>query len=104
MFKKGDKVVYTKSKHSSSPGPRARDIHPAKRGEDYGYVVDKFWRVGAVRGDSLVLVTHRGKTHVVRASDPLLRKARKSETRKYDDHFPTDEVIDLAIKAYGHES
>ena len=38
-----DLVVYSKQKHSVSPGPRAREVDAAARGETYSYTVDKFW-------------------------------------------------------------
>lgn len=39
----GDLVVYRKSKRSTAPGPRAKNIQPATHGEEYGYSVDKYW-------------------------------------------------------------
>jgi hypothetical protein len=75
-FKPGDLVIFRKAKHSNSPGPRAKDISPAPKGEEYTYRVDKFWVVIEVRDDGkLVLQTRRGKVHEVDASHPQLRHA-----------------------------
>ena len=41
----GDWVIFRKEKHSTSPGPRAENIHAAPKGDDYYYQVDKFWVV-----------------------------------------------------------
>jgi hypothetical protein len=76
-FQSGDWVVYRKSKHGPAPGPRARQISPATQGEDYGYVVDKFWVVAESLDDGRVrLRTRRGKEHLIPAVDPILRRAR----------------------------
>jgi hypothetical protein len=76
QFKPGDPVVFRKSKRSSHPGPRAAHIDPEPRGEQYSYVVDKFWVVSEVRSDGSLLVrTRRGKTHVLRPDHPSLRRA-----------------------------
>ena len=86
----GDPVIYRREKHSSRPGPRARNIDPAPLGEYYSYQVDKFWMVKEVKpsGD-LVLLTRRGKTHVVPASDPRLRRPHWWERLLYSGRFPT---------------
>lgn len=74
QFKTGDFVVYSKQKVSKSPGPRAVDVSPATKGDTYAYVVDKYWIVTAVNADgTLTLRTRRGKEHVIRSDDPLLR-------------------------------
>ncbi len=70
----GMPVIYQKTKRSSHPGPRAGKIHPSQHGEEYVYIVDKFWVVADVRDDGqLVLQTRRGKQHVVDAEDIHLR-------------------------------
>jgi hypothetical protein len=88
-YTSGDLVIYRKTKHSNSPGPRAKEIHPAPRGDDYSYLVDKFWVVDEVRQDGrLVLRTRRGKTHVVDPQDPCLRAARWWEKLLHGNRFP----------------
>jgi hypothetical protein len=76
-WKPGEWVVYRKQKASPAPGPRARQVTPAEKGEVYHYLVDKYWVVCQVRAEGNVLLrTRRGKTHVVRSDDPRLRRAR----------------------------
>ncbi len=88
-FEPGDPVIYRKSKHSASPGPRAADVQPAPRGEYYAYKVDKFWTVAEVRPDGMIVVrTRRGKEHLLEAGDRALRKARWWERLLYRDRFP----------------
>lgn len=71
----GDWAVYRKSKRSTSPGPRAANVIAAPKGESYTYIVDKFWVVERILpGDKILLRTAKGKTHVIDASDPSLRK------------------------------
>jgi hypothetical protein len=71
-----DLVVYSKQKHSASPGPRAREVDAASRGETYSYTVDKFWVVQQVLEDgNLRLITRTGKQHTIHPHDPNLRKA-----------------------------
>ncbi|MEX0716209.1 MAG: hypothetical protein WD066_06475 [Planctomycetaceae bacterium] len=88
-YKPGDPVVYRKSKFSNHPGPRAKSIDPAPRGETYSYVVDKFWTVAGVTEDErLLLRTRRGKEHVVNPGDPNLRHARWWERLFCAHRFP----------------
>lgn len=71
-----DHVVYCKQKHSSSPGPRAREIDAASHGETYSYTVDKFWLVKDIQSDGqLLLITRSGKEHIIHPQDPNLRRA-----------------------------
>lgn len=73
----GDWVIYRKPKRSNVPGPRARNVVPATRGESYSYTVDKYWVVKELLGDDrLLLQTRRGKQHEVSVHDPLLRRPR----------------------------
>ena len=74
-FQPGDIVVYAKEKHSTHPGPRARNVRPARRGEDYAYVVDKYWVVVSNDGERLELRTPGGKIHRIAPEDPHLRLA-----------------------------
>lgn len=89
VYKPGDWVIYRKQKHSSSPGPRAREISPEPRGEEYSYLVDKFWVVVQVESEEVTLVTRRGKRHHVRAGDPRLRVANWWEKLFYRHKFPS---------------
>jgi hypothetical protein len=87
-FKPGDRVVYRKTKHSTTPGPRAKQISPAPQGEDYGYVVEKFWVVVEVLDDGRVrLRTRRGKEHLISAADPNLRRANWWQSWLYRSRF-----------------
>ena len=73
-FRPGDVVVCRKTKYSTRPGPRARNVFPCPRGDGYTYSVDKFWIVAVVNEDGTLLVaTRRGKTHLV---DPLSTSLR----------------------------
>lgn len=77
MYQTGDWVIYRMQKVSTSPGPRAQDVMPSPRGEDYSYLVDKYWVVDEVQGNGqLVLKTRKGKTHIVGIEDPNLRHPR----------------------------
>lgn len=88
-YKSGSLVIYRLTKISSHPGPRAKDIAPAPKGETYSYEVDKFWVVAASNGDgTLRLRTRRGKEHLVESSDPRLRPARWWERLMYRHRFP----------------
>jgi hypothetical protein len=89
----GDPVIFRISKKSTDPGPRARDVHPAEHGEDYSYIVDKFWTVAEVLSDGTVkLVTRRGKQHIIALDDPRLRPARWWERWLYRNRFPAPTV------------
>jgi hypothetical protein len=94
QFQSGDLVVYTMSKQSPQPGPRARSVHPAEFGDDYSYVVDKFWMVASVLdNDRVVLVTRRGKRRIARANDPLLKKANWWQRLRFRNRFPDIEIL-----------
>ena len=84
----GEPVICRVFKRSTHPGPRARSVRPEVSGEGYSYEVDKFWAVREVRGREVVLITRRGKTHVVDAADPTLRPAKFWERILYRDRFP----------------
>jgi hypothetical protein len=88
-FQPGDRVVYRKTKHSLHPGPRAQDVFPAPGGDDYSYCVDKYWTVTNLADDDrIVVITRRGKTHVLDKNDPNLRFARFWERWFLGDRFP----------------
>ena len=64
--------------------------------DDYSYVVDKFWMVaGLLENGSVLLVTRTGKTRVVAADDPLLRKAGWWVRFRNGDRFPSPDVLPL---------
>lgn len=85
----GDKVVYRKTKFSTHPGNRARDITASEHGENYTYFVDKYWVVTEVLGDGRVVArTRRGKLNYLRPDDPNLRKARLIEEVLHGSWFP----------------
>ncbi len=74
-WKPGDWAVYRKTKRSVSPGRRASQVVASPKGEQYAYVVDKFWVVESVLPDDrLVVLTARGKKHVLESDDPNLRR------------------------------
>jgi hypothetical protein len=88
-FRVGDVVVYRKQKSSVHPGPHARDIQPAPRGDSYSYSIDKFWRVIAVQPPNILVVrTRRGKQHQIAADDPALRHAHWWEWLLFRHRFP----------------
>jgi hypothetical protein len=91
-FQRGDRVVYRKTKHSLHPGPRAQDVFPAPGGDDYSYCVDKYWTVTDLTDDRIVVITRRGKTHVLDKNDPNLRHARFWERWFLGDRFPEESV------------
>jgi hypothetical protein len=85
-------VIYSATKQSVHPGPRARLIRPS-RGESYSYAVDKLWAVREVLGDGrLVLVTRRGKRHVLTPGDIRLRRASWWERLVLRRRFPPLEL------------
>ena len=81
-FEKGDRVVFRKAKFTPHPGQRAQKIRPTANGDDYCYVVEKFWIVANV-----MLPTRRGKTHVIDAQDPNLRHATLWDRIRHRAHF-----------------
>lgn len=89
-FKPGDPVVYRKLKYTTHPGPRAKNISPAVRGEHYSYEVDKYWIVLALSEDkrSVVVLTRTGKTHHFPVDHPRLRHATWWERWRYRERFP----------------
>jgi hypothetical protein len=89
-FRVGDAVVYCKTKVSKKPGPRAADVHPCEHGDDYRYIVDKYWRVAALGADgSLEVVTRTGKRRTLRADDMMLRKASLVDRLLRASRFPS---------------
>jgi len=90
----GDWVVYRKQKRSSRPGPRARIIGAAEKGDTYAYLVDKYWVVVKVAEGRLTLRTRRGKLHEIDSDDPRLRKANLWERWALGHRF---RAIDAAL-------
>jgi len=88
-FSPNDWVVYTREKHSLSPGPRAKNISPSPHGEMYSYEVDKYWVVREVKDGELVLETRRGKQHSMPIHDSRLRKANLWERLFFANRFPS---------------
>ena len=85
----GDRIVYRKTKFSPLPGARAHHITASDKGENYTYLVDKYWVVADVLEDGrLVAKTRRGKLNYVRSNDPNLRKAGVIESLIHRDLFP----------------
>ncbi len=88
-------MIFRASKSGPRPGPRAESILPSTHGDDYSYLVDKYWVVHEVRPDgSLVLRTRRGKLHVVTAMSPGLRRPSWFERWLYRDRFPQPGEVD----------
>lgn len=86
---RGELVVFTMTKNTACPGPRAKAVRPAPRGENYTYEIDKFWIVEDVCGDGTLLVrTRRGKVHRIDADDPRLRPASWMKRFLYRYRFP----------------
>lgn len=97
-FRRGDLVVFRKSKQTPNPGPRAKHIDACQKGDNYSYVVDKFWIVDEVRAnDQVVLRTRRGKVHVLATSDPHLRRATWLDRLLYRSRFPQLELTSREV-------
>ncbi len=89
MYQRGCPVIFRINKRTPKPGPRARDVTPEEHGENYRYVVEKFWSVAEILADGkLLCVTRRGKEHLVEATDPRLRQASWWERWLYRERFP----------------
>jgi hypothetical protein len=87
-FTPGDLVIYRKTKHSTHPGPRAANVHPAPNGDTYSYTVDKFWIVEAVDEDgTIVAATRRGKRNRLKSDDPMLKRANIFQHILYRSRF-----------------
>ncbi len=85
----GVPIVYRMAESSTRPGPEARDIRPAERGDLYYYLIKKYWRVEEVLQDGrIVAVTPLMEHHYLRRDDPNLRKANLLERLRYGARFP----------------
>jgi hypothetical protein len=100
-FSPNDWVVYTREKHSLSPGRRAKNIEPSPHGEMYSYEVDKYWIVRQVLDGEVVLQTRRGKSHTLPATDARLRKANLWERLFFAQRFPPKVSVDQLEFAHG---
>ncbi len=88
-FHPGDPVVYHKAKVGPHPTLRAHHVHPSPCGDDYCYVVDKYWRVlDQLNNGRVVVLTRRGKQHTLDDTDPCLRRARWYERWFLRERFP----------------
>lgn len=104
-FQTGDPVVFTKTKFSVHPGPRAEDISPASHGETYSYLVKKFWTVVANTDDRLLVRTRTGKQYWIDLDDPALRAPTWWEQLRYRDRFPAAEAAgQVANRGAGERS
>jgi hypothetical protein len=93
-YRPGDRIVYRIQKHSVKPGPRAKNVYAAPRGEEYNYEVDKYWIVREQRDDgSIVAQTRQGKLHELQADDPHLRPASWWECLWHQRQFPVLEEL-----------
>lgn len=75
-FRKGDWIVFRKTKFSEHPTPRAIEVTPSRQGDGYTYVVEKYWVVvDTLDNGDLVVCTRRGKRHTISPDDYQVRKA-----------------------------
>lgn len=108
LFKKnfcvGDRVVYRKTKRSSDPGPRAEEIIPARRGDDYSYCVDKYWLITELPDDqqTVIVETRGGKKHTLQCHDPNLRHANWWERRFLSKRFPGCQTDDAQVDQHSN--
>ncbi len=87
-YQPGDWVVFRKTKFSTHPGPRAHQITPAAHGDEYAYIVDKYWVVVGLEEDGRVRIrTPRGKEHFVRQDHSNLRRANWWERWRHRNRF-----------------
>ncbi len=87
-FQVGDWVIYRKTKFSSQPCPRARNVAASESGEGYAYNIDKYWIVIAVLPDGAVRVlTRRRKQLEFASQDPNLRRVSWWERLRYRRRF-----------------
>ncbi len=86
----GDLVVYLMTKQSPHPTLRAKAVSPSESGEDYRYLVEKFWIVREITEDGqLVVQTRRGKSRIVSPDDPNLKRANWWHRWMNRERFPS---------------
>ena len=96
-FEVGDRVVFTRDKHTTKPGPRAKNVIATPHGDMYEYQVDKYWVVVGVQAEGkLLFKTRRGKLNSFLATDPRLRKATLWERLFKSKLFPALNVPELS--------
>lgn len=94
QFQPGDWVIYHKTKWSAEPGPRAKNVVPASGGDQYVYNVDKFWIVEQTKDDgSVILMTRKGKRHVLDSDLPSLKRASWFERLRHRTRFEAVEKM-----------
>ena len=94
-FEVGDLVVYRMQKTSIHPGPRAKNIYAASKGDTYTYFVDKYWVVTELLDtESMMVKTRRGKQREISLEDPNLRKASLWDRFFWQHRFPTFDAHD----------
>jgi hypothetical protein len=65
-------------------------VYPSAHGEEYSYVVDKYWTVEREVDETTVEVrTRRGKRHRLSRDDPHLKRARILDRIFHASRFPT---------------
>ncbi len=101
----GDKVVFAKDKFSTVPGKRAKEVAATPKGDNYSYIVEKYWLVKEVHeSGSLLLLTRRGKEHTVAADDPRLRRANWIEKILYRKRFPSLDAASNDVRPDGDDA
>ena len=87
-LKAGNFIVYQKEKISAHPSPRAENVFPARHGDTYSYVIEKFWKVLRVfEDDSIEIGTRCGKRRILPQGDHRVRKAGLWERLFFKDRF-----------------
>ena len=75
-FRKGDWIVFRKTKFSEHPTSRAIEVTPSRQGDGYSYVVEKYWVVvDTLENGNIVVCTRRGKRHEIEPDEFKVRKA-----------------------------
>ncbi len=87
-YKVGELVVYLTEKYSAHPSHRAQLLQPTPKGEFYSYEIIKYWKVVEINDGKVVIVTRRGKTRIVEATDENLRHAYWWERWFFSSRFP----------------
>ncbi len=89
QFQIGDPVIYMMTKQSSHPTLRATKVSPSAHGDQYNYVVEKFWVVSEITEDgNLIVQTRRGKSRELSKTDPNLKRANWWHRWLYRNRFP----------------
>ena len=85
----GAPIVYRMNETSTCPSRDAYDVHPARHGEFYYYLTNKYWRVEEVRQDGWIVArSPLMEQHYLRCDDPNLRKASLLERLRHATRFP----------------